>query len=29
MKPDSKQLLELATLEINPIWKMQYFFDTA
>ena len=29
MKLNFKHLFEFATLEINAIWRMQYFFDTA
>ena len=29
MKLNSEHLLELAILEINAIWRMQYFSDTA
>ena len=28
MKSKSEDLIELATLEINAIWRMQYFSDT-
>ena len=28
MKWNSEHLLELATLAINAIWRMQYFSDT-
>ena len=27
MKLNSEYLFELATLEINAIWRMQYFFQ--
>ena len=28
MKLNSEHLFELATLEVNAIWKMEYFSDT-
>ena len=29
MKLNSEHLFELATLEINAVWRVQYFLDTA